>query len=164
LLRRRSVRRPAADHGAIRAAPPRGPAAPRRRQAGGLLGRGRHFRSPRQRVAAGAEGRRPGDDYYDGRGRRQPRRDHSAPPPRRAVDRPLGATPPPAPDARPPPKPARVQPMPRRPSNPAAASGRAHVAYEQVVIPERAGAFTLAAPRFSYFDPGTATYRTLTAA
>jgi len=56
-----------------------------------------------------------------------------------------------------------VQPVPQPSSNPNAARGRARVAFEQVVIPPRAGSFTLAAPRFSYFDPGTGTYRTLTA-
>jgi hypothetical protein len=32
-----------------------------------------------------------------------------------------------------------------------------------ITFPERAGSFTLAAPRFSYFDPAAGAYRTLTA-
>jgi tetratricopeptide (TPR) repeat protein len=56
-----------------------------------------------------------------------------------------------------------VQPIAQPSSNPTAAGGRARIAYEQVVIPERAGTFTLAAPRFSYFDPAAGAYRTLTA-
>jgi len=56
-----------------------------------------------------------------------------------------------------------VQPVTQPSATPAAAAGRARLSYEQVVIPERAGSFTLAAPRFSYFDPAAGAYRTLTA-
>jgi tetratricopeptide (TPR) repeat protein len=59
-----------------------------------------------------------------------------------------------------------VQTMPQTASSPgtAARAEGARAVFEQVVIPERAGAVTLAAPRFSYFDPEAGTYRTLTAA
>ncbi|MEB2286055.1 MAG: hypothetical protein B6D46_03830 [Polyangiaceae bacterium UTPRO1] len=42
----------------------------------------------------------------------------------------------------------------------AAAANVQERTFEQVVIPERAGALELPALRFSYFDPGTGTYRT----
>lgn len=57
-----------------------------------------------------------------------------------------------------------VQPIPQPSSSPATSGGRARAVFEQVVIPERAGTLTLPAPRFSYFDPDAAAYRTLTAA
>ncbi len=58
-----------------------------------------------------------------------------------------------------------VQTLPQTAGTPAAASGggQTRSVFEQVVIPERAGAMTLPGLRFSYFDPEVAAYRTLTA-
>src|SRR6185369_8319126 len=40
---------------------------------------------------------------------------------------------------------------------------RTHVAFEQVVIPQRAGTLSLPEMRFSYFDPEAESYRSVTA-